>query len=124
MTCRPAPMANSVSVFVGESTTIRDGRLPIVTWPLAASTVTGNFASAALGAPQARAVAASSAPARTLLDMKDLRVSGGRWLGGCAARTSLPPRVVFVRRGAGDLARPPRRGHHSCGTAPESHRIR
>src|SRR5215216_2714331 len=92
MTWRPAPRANSVSVAVADSETIRVGRLAIVTWPLAASTVIGNFASAALGAPQARTVAASTAPARALLDMKNLRVSGGRWLGGGAARTSLPPR--------------------------------
>lgn len=31
---------------------------------------------------------------------------------------------LFARRRAGDLARPPRRGHHSCGTAPGSHRLR
>src|SRR5919204_1600882 len=109
MTCRPAPIAKSVSVAVGDSATIRAGRSAIVTRPLAALTETGKpprLATAALGMPTATAAAASSAPAKVLLDIKNLRLSGGRWLGGCAARTPLPPRVLFVRCGAGDLARP------------------
>ena len=45
--CPPAPIAKSVSVAVGESETMRDGRLRIVTFPLSAVTVAGYGAATA-----------------------------------------------------------------------------
>jgi hypothetical protein len=45
-------------------------------------------------------------------------------LGGSSARTLPSPEVSFVATAAGDLTRPfVREGLHSCGTAPDSHRI-
>ena len=41
MTCLPAPIANSVSVAVGESDTMRRGFLAIVTFPSGVVIVTG-----------------------------------------------------------------------------------
>src|SRR5690606_30430809 len=46
-TWSPAPTANSVSVAVGDSDTIRSGSDSTVTLPLIASTVTGNAAASA-----------------------------------------------------------------------------
>ena len=46
-TCEPAPIAKSVSVAVGESETMRAGRLETVTLPFEPVTVTGNEAEAA-----------------------------------------------------------------------------
>src|SRR5688572_23161415 len=64
-TCRPAPIANSVSVALGESETTRRGLCLITTLPLAAVTVTGNRAAAgATGIEHARAAAVAAAPAR------------------------------------------------------------
>ena len=66
-TCEPAPIAKSVSVAVGESETMRVGRLATVTFPLEPVTVTGNAPGAVepADAPEtATASAASAAPAR------------------------------------------------------------
>jgi hypothetical protein len=114
LTCGPAPIANRSSVAVAEIDTMRFGRRAIRTLPFAALTVTGKPGSAVVLAgfdesPQAAALSASAtamAATSRVFATKNLRVSGGVRSGGGAARTALPPRAVFVHRGAGDLARP------------------
>ena len=63
-TWAPAPIANSVSVAVGESDTILDGRFEIVTFPLPAVIVTGN--GVAEGPVDAASATDVSVAARTL----------------------------------------------------------
>ena len=57
-------------------------------------------------------------PHRYLLSVED---PVARLTGGCLASRS-SSRAGFVSDRTGDLARP--EGHHSCGTAPGSHRLR
>src|SRR2546429_2590469 len=133
-TWEPAPTAYRSSVAVGDSETIRAGCRWMVTLP----TRSGYDVEACDwdGAPrppppQAATSAATRAATREAgsrrrilpLAIGNLRiVSGGRWLAGSACS---PPflRGPLARRRAGGLARP-RVGHHSCGTAPGSHRLR
>src|SRR3712207_442334 len=111
-TWSPAPMANSISVAVGDSDTIRLGcgaAAPVVvpSWPQA---------------PATRARTSSRRGPRDLLMHPPLgRRMRGPW--ESEAQPALPPRTELAATEAGDLARPRRgrAGPHSCGTAPGSH---
>ena len=61
ITCLPAPMANSISVAVGDSDTMRAGSDLIVTAPLPAVTVTGKLAAVGDAELAAEAVLAADA---------------------------------------------------------------
>src|SRR5215470_2007949 len=120
------------------------GREPMCTWPLAAVTMVGKLPAplaAALAVllvvwelPHAAHVAARAAAAaragrrRERTRMIILRrvvedeVRPLRRPTGASKRTALPPRTVRRHRQASGLI--PSRGHHRCGTAPESHRLR
>src|SRR5439155_18488443 len=96
MTCLPAPIAKRSSADAGERETIRTGRCRSVTFPLAAVTVTGNgllgglAAATVAGEPSDRTrIADATRVACLILDIKNLRVSGGRRPGGCC-RTNRP----------------------------------
>ena len=67
---------------------------------------------------------AEQAPEHESCSTENLRVGGGRWFaGGC--RANRPILRGLVRFGAGQATwLVPGRGHHSCGTAPGSHRLR
>src|SRR5262249_34265048 len=124
-------MAKSISVAVAESETMWVGFWASVTPP----TVTGNAALGAGGAwsaglLQAVRVRASAAATATMeLEMRLIRSS-------CRSRDLASPtgagasvcEALFLESAVrdqptGDLACPPK-GYHSCGTAPESHRLR
>src|SRR5437870_9732820 len=72
---------------------------------------------------RANANAAATSPAKLVRFMKKPPlVGGGGWLGRVPARTALPPRAVFVNAAQATWLVP--EGHRSCGTAPDSHRLR
>jgi hypothetical protein len=136
MTWSPAPIANRSSVAVGESETIRSGRVSIVTSPLVPATVTGNAADPvdavdepAVGpivmawssehAANANAIATKmprGLPIRPPSDPKELRWAS---ISPPTNRPSFEDRRL--RDGGGDPTRPPK-GLHGCGTVPDSNR--
>src|SRR6266568_1149845 len=107
---------------------IRTGEWGIVTVPFAASTLRGKackgFATLVLAHELAASSVMKTNDNRTLdfTNSTSASAEGGHSRAYC--RADCPSSEGFLARcSAGDLARPPR-GHHSCGTAPESHRLR
>ena len=130
---RPASRRRSrtgSSVAVGESETIRTGFAASVTLPFASVTVTGSPRDAACGREAGAATSArASAPSAFLVTMKNLRVVAEE-VGSAAVRREPPflRGLTFVRRKAGDLARPPvcreaSQLRDSAGFAPASLRL-
>src|SRR6202035_2182537 len=146
VTWLPAPIAYSISVAVGDSEMIASGRCGTCTLPSAALIVTGKpLAAAALAVLPAapgdaelaqpemvimpRTVTAATARGRRVNTrmMIILPDRGGRsapaTTPGGIEQTALPPRTGRRTR-ARRPGSSPARGHHRCGTAPGSHRLR
>src|SRR4051812_46769488 len=118
-TCGPAPIANSISVAVGESDTMRAGRAGMSTAPFDPFTVSGNAEGVVAGVddaagvwsvPHAEASTTTSETAHaTRAFERDKTSSFSRRMksgpAAFAAQVALQPRPI-PRRGAGDLARP------------------
>src|SRR5215207_7376449 len=108
-------MANSISVAVGDSDTIRC---------LASGAAAPEVAGSLLQPPATRARRATSRGRTRRRFMHPPLGRRMRGLWGSEAQPALPPRTELAATEAGDLARPRRvrAGPHSCGTAPGSHR--
>src|SRR5439155_1992938 len=125
ISCEPAPIANRSSVAVAESETIRSGRESSWIAPAVVVTVTGNngagFEDAGDACGATPSAASTSSAASLVLNIK---TSARRRRE--EARRHLPHEPPFLRGlHSFDIEQATwlsPEGHHSCGTAPESHR--